>query len=696
MSASAQRSGEMAASQACAALIGVLAIWPSLAAPTCKANQFQVSDIVFNCEGSAGSVDTNQIKVNIPTLSEITVATIPKGIPNFQAQLRGQHDADLFIKDATTGESIYSVLPGGENGLGSSTRSGVYGSLSFDVTQTVGLPTLESVIFSGHADKPLELVIRNNGNEGMVELGFSYGPWSSSSGSCRFKTQPQGCLPYNQNAVETSGLAFSSWLSTAYGTCNEAWTQLAVPQTGVAGGAVGVPYHNWGKLYQSWPSESRPDVGLPHMEKAMFKFVSNGGLEDNKNLVRRSDFAWICGLKQMSDLWMQPCCAKLRTAFTDESAAWLRLGQIAETNGHRDPQQGIWEVCRSLPHAPLGGRADLLHLLNSDSRHVAGPSDIKFCWPNGPVQVKPTTEPLAHQYVHHISQPELAAPGASKPWEDDGTGRVLPPQAAQPAIHAQPASTIAPTMASGTTPKPRPMNGTTLKPRPMNGTRPSNRTGSTTQDPYVAAYHAGGTTPYPTITDPPYTAPPSGLDIARHTTEFPRGVTMQPEIIDDVPISSTGPSWQGIAIATGVGVGVAGAAIGTAAGIHAAVVSKDNQGQSGQYVTGPTQGGVYARRGSMGSGATTQQDGTGQGIFPVLLLLGVFCSFLLCVGVVGVLLYCINRRRKETMDREMYLPHQGMGVYPEDQENLLQHHHFPQPMYAQPQAMHVAQMSGLQ
>jgi len=91
--------------------------------------------------------------------------------------------------------------------------------------------------------------------------------------------------------------------------------------------------------------------------------------------------------------------------------------------------------------------------------------------------------------------------------------------------------------------------------------------------------------------------------------------------------------------------------------------------------------------------ATTEQT-TGAAVFPVLLLLGVFCGFLLCVGVVGILFYCINRKRQQTMDREMYLPHQGMDFYPsgaEDQENLLSHNPYQQPMYPQPQAMHMIQ-----
>ena len=65
--------------------------------------------------------------------------------------------------------------------------------------------------------------------------------------------------------------------------------------------------------------------------------------------------------------FIQPCCSKLRTAFTDENDAWTKLGLIANGNGHTRPMHGLWEVCRSLPTAPtMDGRNHLFRFFNSD------------------------------------------------------------------------------------------------------------------------------------------------------------------------------------------------------------------------------------------------------------------------------------------------------------------------------------------
>merc|ERR1719498_792016 len=104
----------------------------------------------------------------------------------------------------------------------------------------------------------------------------------------------------------------------------------------------------------------------------------------------------------MKAVFLNSCCAKLRSAFKDENDAWSNLGKFALSNGHSDPEQGMWEVCRSVPGAPPGGRSDLFQFFKSDSRHVSAPADIKFCWPNGPVQVQPTKEPLVQTYSQSV------------------------------------------------------------------------------------------------------------------------------------------------------------------------------------------------------------------------------------------------------------------------------------------------------
>lgn len=619
----------MAAAKALSALIGLFAIRLAVTLPACNVGQFQVSSIVFKCAGSGGSVQTNQIKVRVPANLEKVVTTIPADVPNFQAKLQSSSDADLYLKSSITGQNIYKHLPGGEIPVGSDTRSGAYQGLHFSATQSMGIPTMESVECTGPTPHNLELVIRNNGDtEAVVDLGFAYGHWTAE-GSCTYEALPHGCVQYNQARVATSAVDFSLWLSGQYATCEQAWTEIAAPHTGTESSVAGVPYYNWGKVYNQWPG-APAQVGQ-HLEQAMFKFATGGGWEDNKKVVRRTNFLWLCGLNQMKTVFLNACCSKLRSAFKDEEDAWPKLGKFAMSNGHQDPEQGLWEVCRSEQGVPPGGRSELFQFIKSDSRDVSIPADIKFCWPNGPVQVQPTKEPLVQTFTQSVDN-SYTDPDQVAPWERDGTGHTPAPGTSPP--ETQTASTQKPVVPPGQ------QTATVVK----------------------------GGTPYPVITEyPSTTARPGGHNIEDHTSEVPTGITMEPPFGGVAP-TSTGPQWQGIATAVGVGAAVAAGVVGTAGGVYAHMTA-----QAQGTTLYPGQASISARRETVGSpGATDPQNGSS--VFPVLLLLGVFCGFLLCAGIVGILFYCLRRRKYSNYyDRDMYPNCEGdqYDYDVEDEEELL-------------------------
>lgn len=164
---------------------------------------------------------------------------------------------------------------------------------------------------------------------------------------------------------------------------------------------------------------------------------------------------------------------------------------------------------------------------------------------------------------------------------------------------------------------------------------------------------------------------------------------MEPAIIG--ASTSVGPHWQGVATAVSVGAAVAAGIVGGAAGIHHAI-------HHGGFETGVSAPAISARReadeavanqnqvighsGSPLSGSLSGEGGLSGSGFTTLILLAVICSCLVLTSVVGGLLFCIRRKRRQNYEDEVYM---RTGMYPadsdDDQENLISHNgqFFPPP-----------------
>jgi len=399
----------MTASKVLRVLIWLAAVALSVSLPKCLTGQFQARSILFSCDGSGGNLESDSIKVVAPASAETVLGMIPAGVRDFQAMLRTSADADIFLK--TTTGSLMSIEEANKK-------------MPCELQTTSGAPTVETVQCRGSAPTDLELVVRNKGtSEAVLSIGYYYRAWSSvvAGRSCPWKLQPLGCKHYKQDEVKTTALSFSMWLSSTYGACEQAWTQLGVPLTRHE---LEVPYYKWGNIYDTWTGASPEAKQVNDKSWAMYKFVTNGGLEAAQTTVHRSDFLSLCNLNNFNTQFVEPCCSKLRSAFTDEKDAWAKLGEIAEENTHATAKNGLWEVCRSLPNAPVSGRGELFRFFNSDASREMVASDLSRCYPEGPVVVKPTAKPLVTPLQPVLPQQTASGVHAAEPWEDDGTGSI--------------------------------------------------------------------------------------------------------------------------------------------------------------------------------------------------------------------------------------------------------------------------------
>jgi hypothetical protein len=391
--------------KAFAALLVFSVLPPVLASPKCSLAEAQVKPVVILCTGSGGTTETNLAKVELAKGEEYVLALLPKGMTSFKASAKSLGNVDLMLRDPATKARIDLETNGEKE----------YQKMRITTLHTAGTPTTETLTCAGAMPQNLELVVKNNDavlpNGVSVEVGYFYDPWSGAT-ACTWKTNT-GCEYFDQAKYQALALTYSTALHAGGRTCSQAWSSDAVPQTPYGSH---VPYYKWPAVFHKVEAGKGEAAG-------MYKFATNGGMESGKEYVDQGSFDFVCKMNVYKPKFIDPCCAKLRTAFTDETDAFTKMKQMATTIGRPGADDVLWEICKSIPTVPFEFtiyKDNFLSYWHSGGSLVA--SDLKSCYPNGKVVVQPTPAPLFT--LGGATKPSNDVPvnsAGKKPWEMDGT-----------------------------------------------------------------------------------------------------------------------------------------------------------------------------------------------------------------------------------------------------------------------------------
>lgn len=414
-----------------------------VAEPTCNANgkYYQNSLIVFTCDGSGGTYETNLVKVMVTERQTQLLVSIPKGVTNFKALLRGQGDADLQLVDP---ETRVVVAKDKLQNQGGDSYSGEYLNQTINFISSEGVPTMETVELAKQTPKVLQLLLKSRAKNALYELGFQYDPWTDSS-SCPMKENAFDCAAYDQLKVQRRALTFASDLRKKYSSAGQAWSQGFVPYTTQE---AYVPYWNWPFAYEQQLSTTDDDPW------AMYKFVTNGGFEADVHNVRMEQIEWIYRLPAI-DLFANACCKKMRTMYADPEDAWKKLQAKDRSRG---PGSAFWRLCEGMTVGELYGatfptRTDFFNYFSAVSSRRISSDDFKFCYQDGPVLV--TRPPVTTTPAPLPADKAMPAP-ASTPKPTPAPPQPLP-AVLPPVRPAQPTPSPTPEPAPKPTPEPAPL-----------------------------------------------------------------------------------------------------------------------------------------------------------------------------------------------------------------------------------------------
>jgi hypothetical protein len=526
--------------------LSVFAIVPAAVAEllgTCRNNgfEFQSEYIVIGCDGSGGTLETNLQKVSVLMNKEVHLAHLPEGLSNFQAFMRTAGNADMYLRDAE-GQRVdqagggITALPGGAQ---------------VTSQHTAGTPSTDVLKIDGQLPKKLDLILKNtDGVTVDAEIGQYYDEWSGDD--CPWR-QAVGCKPYDQAKYRGVALQYSQWLHSKWSSCPEAWQDLAVPHIPVGSR---VPLERWPMVFERWP-QAQPGTD----SWGMFKYSTDGGVEAGHSFVSRQQFDFLCDMQDYQNQFIEPCCAKVRSAFTDQDDALDKLTSMAKENGRQRPASILWEICRTIPNVPdefLMDQGNFFSYWHAGAAMVA--QDLTVCYPNGRVEVAPTSQPLFSLGPGNGQMADAKPVDGKMPWEMDGSEGS--PSAGHHHRTTTPSGTHLPghrtTTPSGTH---HPDHLTT--------------TPSGTHHPYHnRPLHTGGK--YPGVEDYPY----KPIKYKYTTPNYDGAITIAPGYGHyggaDYNPSTSGPFWKGYAVAAAAGTAVAAA---TATGAVAITqIVKGNKG----------------------------------------------------------------------------------------------------------------------
>lgn len=498
-------SNTMAAPQAIFSLCAAALLAVTMANPKCisSGQYFQDALILFSCDGSGGTYESNLVKVSAPASQTVKIIDIPSGISNFKALLRGQIDGDLQLVDPDSGKVVAKDMLQDQGG--GQQYSGVYQGQTINFMASDGIPTLETVELVGNTAKTLSLQLVNRAAEAVYEVGFYYDAWSAGY-TCPFRTHALGCDTYDQLHTRHDAFTWSQWMRSNYQSGSEAWSTVFVPQT--EEGAY-VPYWNWEKAYSQYVGAVQTKPWM------MYKFVTHGGFETGAINVHMEQIEWVYKLVDIQK-FQNACCSLMRIYYTDQNDAWNKFKSAAITNGvQHQPASAFWSFCSGMTEQQLAGstvpsRTDFFNYLNADGSRSLVADDLMVCYPNGPVTV--------------TAGPSTMAP---TPYPTPG-----------PTPYPTPVPTPFPT------PAPRDVPPAPITSAPMPAAPPIT----------AAPMPAPTPMPLPTATLPPVYAAPTT------TGAFP-------SLVPGASTSKHGPDWKAIGIGTGVAVAAVGAATGITIGV---------------------------------------------------------------------------------------------------------------------------------